>query len=149
MFPSFFTTIFRGSPAVFCAVTIPPADLRSLSSYYYAVCGRMCMSSLCVFGVLVCWWSACEHARCDSKDHSGVVTKALYLLFYWEKFCSSGCRSYSLVCGVIEGIVKRCIQCHVGAQNINTQLALPTADHRRNKTQISIKPYYVQTLCHL
>ena len=28
-----------------CAVTIPPADLRSLSSYYYTVCGRMCISS--------------------------------------------------------------------------------------------------------
>jgi len=45
---------------VLCAVTVPPADLRSLSLYYYAVCGRMCMSSviqqfLCVFGVLVCW----------------------------------------------------------------------------------------------
>ena len=31
-----------------CAVTIPPADLRSLSLYYYAVCGRMCMSCVCV-----------------------------------------------------------------------------------------------------
>ena len=31
-----------------CAVTIPPADLRSLSSYYYTVCGRMCMSPVCV-----------------------------------------------------------------------------------------------------
>ena len=29
-----------------CAVTIPPADLRSLSSYHYTVCGRMCMSSV-------------------------------------------------------------------------------------------------------
>ena len=29
-----------------CAVTIPPADLRSLSLYYYAVCGRMYMSSV-------------------------------------------------------------------------------------------------------
>ena len=36
MFRSFFTTIFRGSSAVLCAVTIPPADLRSLSLYYYA-----------------------------------------------------------------------------------------------------------------
>ena len=105
MFLSFFTTIFRGSSAVLCAVTIPPADLRSLSLYYYVVCGRMCMSSacvwcscllviilftsysryyssrwfafvefvllrimwphvchLCVFGVLVCWWSACSQA---------------------------------------------------------------------------------------
>jgi len=33
MFRSFFTTIFRGFSAVFCAVTIPPADLRSLSLY--------------------------------------------------------------------------------------------------------------------
>jgi hypothetical protein len=33
---------------VLCAVTIPPADLRSLSLYYYAVCGHMCMSSVCV-----------------------------------------------------------------------------------------------------
>ena len=49
MFRSFFTTIFRGSSAVPCAVTIPPADLRSLSLYYYAVCGRMCMSSVCVW----------------------------------------------------------------------------------------------------
>ena len=31
-----------------CAVTIPPGDLRSLSLYYYAVCGRMCMSSVCL-----------------------------------------------------------------------------------------------------
>jgi hypothetical protein len=29
-----------------CAVTIPPADLCSLSLYYYTVCGRMCMSSV-------------------------------------------------------------------------------------------------------
>ena len=34
MFRSFFTTIYSGSSAVLCAVTIPPADLRSLSSYY-------------------------------------------------------------------------------------------------------------------
>ena len=27
-----------------CAITIPPADLHSLSVYYYAVCGRMCTS---------------------------------------------------------------------------------------------------------
>jgi hypothetical protein len=46
MFQSFFTTILRGSSAVLCAVTIPPADLRSLSLYCYTVCGRMCMSSV-------------------------------------------------------------------------------------------------------
>jgi len=34
---------------VLCAVTVPPADLSSLNLYYYAVCGRMCMS-LCAFG---------------------------------------------------------------------------------------------------
>ena len=45
MFWSFCTTIFRGSSAVLCAVTIPPADLLSLSLYYYAVCGRMCVSA--------------------------------------------------------------------------------------------------------
>ena len=49
MFRSFFTTIFKGSSAVLCAVTIPPADLRSLSLYYYAVCDRMCMSSVRVW----------------------------------------------------------------------------------------------------
>ena len=32
-----------------CAVSIPPADLRSLSLYYYAVCDRMFMSSVCVW----------------------------------------------------------------------------------------------------
>jgi hypothetical protein len=31
---------------VHCAVTIPPDDFRSLRLYYYAVCGRMCMSSV-------------------------------------------------------------------------------------------------------
>jgi hypothetical protein len=49
MFRSLFTTIFRGPSAVFCAVIIPPADLRSLSLYYYAVCGRMYMSSVRVW----------------------------------------------------------------------------------------------------
>jgi len=34
---------------VLCAVTIPPADLLSLSLYYYAICGHMCMSSVCVW----------------------------------------------------------------------------------------------------
>jgi hypothetical protein len=39
-----------------CAVTIPPADLRS---YYYAVCGHMCMSSVCV-------WCSCLLVICLS-----------------------------------------------------------------------------------
>jgi hypothetical protein len=46
MFGFFFSTIFRGSSVVLCAVTIALADLRSLSLYYYALCGRMCMSSV-------------------------------------------------------------------------------------------------------
>jgi hypothetical protein len=29
-----------------CAVTIPSADLHLFILYYYAVCGRMCMSSV-------------------------------------------------------------------------------------------------------
>jgi hypothetical protein len=49
MFRSFFTTIFRGSSAVLCAVTIPPADLRPLGLYYYTICGSMCMPSVCVW----------------------------------------------------------------------------------------------------
>jgi len=53
MFRSFFTTIFTGSSAVLCVVTIPLADLRSLSWYYYAVCGRMCMSSVRVCSCLL------------------------------------------------------------------------------------------------
>ena len=32
-----------------CAVTIPHADLRLLSLYYYAVCGHVCMSSVRVW----------------------------------------------------------------------------------------------------
>jgi hypothetical protein len=35
MFRSFFKTIFRGSSAVLCAVTVPPADLLSLSLYKF------------------------------------------------------------------------------------------------------------------
>jgi hypothetical protein len=60
MFRSYFTTIFRGSSAVLCAVTIPPADLRSLSLYYYTVCGRICGLHVSVFfhdhllGILRC-----------------------------------------------------------------------------------------------
>jgi len=60
MFRSFSTTIFRGSSAVLCAVTIPTADLRSFSLYYYAVCDRMCMSSVCVWCsclLVICLWT--------------------------------------------------------------------------------------------
>jgi len=60
MFRSFFSIIFRGSSAVLCAVTIPLADLRSLSLYYYVVCGRMCMSSVrvwCSYLLVICLWT--------------------------------------------------------------------------------------------
>jgi len=60
----FFTTIFRGSFVVLCVVTIPPADLCSLSLYYYAVCGRMCMSSVCVWcSCLLVIWSQTDHQQ--------------------------------------------------------------------------------------
>ena len=63
MFRSFFMTIFRGSYTVLCAVTIPLADLRSLSWYYYAVCGRMCMSSVIQ-----------HNERNEHKSAGGIVT---------------------------------------------------------------------------
>ena len=59
MFWSFFMTIFRGFSAVLCAITVPPADLRSLNSYYYAVCDLMSMSSVCV-------WFSCLLVICRS-----------------------------------------------------------------------------------
>jgi hypothetical protein len=68
MFRSFFTTIFRVSSALLCAVTIPPADLRSLSLYYYAVCGRMCMSSVCV-------WCSCLLVICLLTKASNMLIK--------------------------------------------------------------------------
>ena len=48
MFWSFFSTILRGSSAVLCAVTIPHADLCSLSLYYYAVCGHVYIICVCL-----------------------------------------------------------------------------------------------------
>jgi len=60
MFWSFFSAIFRGFFAVLCAVTIHPADLLSLSLYYYAACGRMRMSSVrvwCSRLLVICLWT--------------------------------------------------------------------------------------------
>ena len=74
MFRSFFTTIFRGSSAVLCPVTIPPADLRSLSLYYYAVCGRMCMSSAyCV--IIQTQRTQISGRNSNGTKHSGVPSK--------------------------------------------------------------------------
>ena len=54
-----------------CAVTVPHADLRSLSLYYYAVCGRMCMSSVRV-------WCSCLLVICLSADKvHGATLKSL------------------------------------------------------------------------
>ena len=47
-----------------CAITIPPADLRSLSLYYYAICGRMCMSSVRV-------WCSCLLVICGGPPEDG------------------------------------------------------------------------------
>ena len=78
MFQSFFTTIFRVSSAVLCAVTTPPADLRSLSSYYYAVCGRMCMSSVCFwFSRLLVITNRQEHQTHTDDIHMRPHTKVI------------------------------------------------------------------------
>jgi len=86
MFRSFFTTIFRGSSAVLCAVTISPADLRSLSSCYYTVCGRMCMSSVCVwcsFLLVICLWTVSSQA-----DHQQTRTPNTYR---WHTHAATYC----------------------------------------------------------
>jgi hypothetical protein len=51
---------------VLCAVIIPPADFHSLSLYYYAVCGRMCMASVRV-------WCSCLLADLNIK-HAHAAT---------------------------------------------------------------------------
>jgi hypothetical protein len=59
MFQSLSSTIFRGSSAVLCAVTIPPADLRSLGFvllhsvrlHVYVIC--VCLVFLSVGDLLV------------------------------------------------------------------------------------------------
>jgi hypothetical protein len=44
MFRSFFTTIFRGSSAVLCAVTILPAGLQQKKQFYLSLT-RICYAS--------------------------------------------------------------------------------------------------------
>ena len=85
----FFTTIFRGSSAVLCAVTIPPADLRSLSSYYYAVCGRMSMSSVCVWCsclLVICW----VHKQITNRQEHQTHTQEL-LYYRWHSHAATYC----------------------------------------------------------
>ena len=65
-----------------CAVTISPADLRSLSLYYYAVCGRMCMSSVCVW--CSCLLVSAEDGREKRPKYVGVLyLQTRFLTFYW------------------------------------------------------------------
>ena len=65
-----------------CAVTIPHSDLRSLSLYYYAVCGCMCMSS-----VRVCTKHSGgppEDGREKKTETSrGFILTNTFLIFYW------------------------------------------------------------------
>jgi fatty-acid desaturase len=93
MFRSFFTPILRGSSAVLCAVTIPPADLHSLILYYYAVCGRMCMSSVCV------WWSACHQADHQQtrtpNTHIWHTHAATYCIIIWTQRTQNSGRNSS------------------------------------------------------
>jgi hypothetical protein len=70
MFRSFFTTIFRWSSAVLCTVTIPSADLRSLSLYYYAVCGRMYVICVCLVLLSV----GDRLVNCTQADHQQTRT---------------------------------------------------------------------------
>jgi len=79
MFRSFFTTNFRGSSAVLCAVTIPPADLRSLSFYYYAVCGRMCMSSVRVWCSCVLVISLWTHQQITKRQEPQTHTDDIHM----------------------------------------------------------------------
>jgi len=80
MFRSFSTTIFRGYSAVLCALTIPPADLRSLSSYYYAVCGCTCVSSVrvwCSCLLVICFWtSQADHQQTRTPNTHRWHTRA-------------------------------------------------------------------------
>jgi hypothetical protein len=79
MFRPFFTTIFRRSSAVLCAVTIPPADLRSLSLYCYTVCGCMCMSSVrvwCSCLLMICLWTHVSSQADHQQTRTHVSSQA-------------------------------------------------------------------------
>jgi hypothetical protein len=100
MFRSFLSTIFRGPSAVLCAVTIPPADLRSLSLYCYAVCGRVCMSSVrvwCSCLLVICLWKFASRSPIDKNTKHAQVSPVLFrsnvsLFIFWILWTS---RNYS------------------------------------------------------
>jgi hypothetical protein len=68
---------------VFCAVTIPPADLHSLSLYCYAVCGRMCMSSVrvwcsCLLVICLCVYCVIiqtQRTRISGRNSNGTKNR--------------------------------------------------------------------------
>jgi hypothetical protein len=62
---------------VLCAVTILPADLRLLSLYYYAVCGRMLMSSVRV-------WCSCLLVICCELFRNVCVAHTVSVLVFLE-----------------------------------------------------------------
>jgi hypothetical protein len=74
MFRSFFTTIFRGSSAVLCAVTISPADLgsfgfvllHSMWPHVYVIC--VCLVFLSVGDLPVHLYNKCT--RCEIRHIS-------------------------------------------------------------------------------
>jgi hypothetical protein len=59
----------------YCAVTIPSADLRSLSLYYYTVCGRMCGTKHS--------GGPPEDGRKKTETCRGFILTNTFLTFYW------------------------------------------------------------------
>jgi hypothetical protein len=97
VFRSFFTTIFRGSSAVLCAVTIPDADLRSLSLYYYAVCGSMCMSSVRVWYsslLVICLWTVKQSTSRSPTDKNTKHEQMIYTCGHM--LCNNTCSWWTL-----------------------------------------------------
>jgi hypothetical protein len=109
MFRSFFTTIFRGSSAVLCAVTILPADLRSLSLYCYTVCGRMCMLSVrvwCSCPLVICLLyrefakSLCTYKMCWKWCPRASIQASPRLILFANTFCRSACEMFLMYVGI-------------------------------------------------
>jgi hypothetical protein len=103
MFRSLFTTVFRGSSAVFCTVTIPPAYLRSLSLYYYAVCGRMCVSSVCVWCsclLVICLWTLFSIKKSPKTEcglHSRIYGTYSIVFHSWFHLQKNNTFNYTLM----------------------------------------------------
>jgi hypothetical protein len=63
---------------VFCAVTIPPADLRLLGLYYYKVCGGMFMSQMTYNGT--------KHSGGPPEDGREIRPKHVEVLYLQTRF---------------------------------------------------------------